>query len=76
MERQLFDWESWDVLDTADFYFHTVTLKQPIGSYPIGTKFAGASVSYERGTLEFYDGEDKSEVVGTFRLGLTVLEPV
>lgn len=61
MEKQFFDWDYWDQIDALDFNFGNITLKVPIGSYPAGTKFEGANVSYSNGTIEFWEyGKDDS----------------
>ena len=51
MEKQLFDWESWDQADGNISIFYNISLREPIGSYPIGSKFETASIDYENSTL-------------------------
>ena len=69
MEKQLFDWISWDELDTVEM-FYEVTLKIDIGEYKAGTAFDYAAVDYEKGLLEFYD--DGDEPIASFKLKLIV----
>jgi hypothetical protein len=59
MEKQLFDWESWDQSDTMLFLYYNVTLKYK------------AAVDYENGVLELYP--DETETHDTFSLELKVL---
>jgi len=68
MEKELFDWEGWDIIDTSTFYFYNITLKRDIGSFKTGEQLAGAMVCYEEGELVLQNG-DKEEM---FKLHLKV----
>jgi hypothetical protein len=81
MERELFDWTDWDG-DSDCMTFYNAVLKKQIGSYPVGTKFDGANVMWDKGLLQFYRlGEPEGNftptiVVAQFRLHLEVGEQV
>jgi hypothetical protein len=78
MEGQLFDWKSWDTIDTMDFFFYDCELLVPVGQYPIGTKIKSIAMMYGSGVMEFYAEEENSptktdtftpmKVIATFNL--------
>ena len=70
MEKTLFTWENWDIMDTMAFWFYNVVLTIDIGDFKAGTKFTGAGVDYEDGTLTLQDGENEFK----FNLHLSVKE--
>lgn len=70
MEKQLFDWESYDQLDDTVFAFDNVTLKVPIGGFGVGSKFIQASINWETGVLEFYNAG--GQVISRFDLEIKV----
>jgi hypothetical protein len=51
MEKLLFDWCEWEVLDTMVFLFTEPKLVVNIGPYEIGEVFEYATVDYGYGTL-------------------------
>lgn len=70
MERALFDWE-----DLGEFAYHgtvfkRVTLRQQLGEYSAGTKFASVKLDYRTGVLSLCD--DSGKIVVSFLLQLTV----
>jgi hypothetical protein len=71
MEKELFDWQSWDG-EPECMQFNYCTLKQQIGNYVIGSMIAHITVSYETGKMEFFDG-NVEKPFATFKLGLVVL---
>lgn len=52
MEKQLFEWESYDIIDDGIYVFNDVTLKIPVGNLPAGSKFDFANLSFLDGILE------------------------
>ena len=62
MEKQLFTWNGWDIMDTADFYFYGCELLVDIGEHKAGEKFKGIGVDYENGKLTLHLTDDVSEV--------------
>lgn len=73
MEKQLFDWSTWDQFDTSGFVFYKVTLKVDIGPYLAGQKFKAASMNYENGKLDFYAKGDEETPTYSVKLGLNVI---
>jgi hypothetical protein len=51
MEKEWFDWESWDELDTVCSLFINCTLKRDIGPFKTGKKFDCITVDYSQGFL-------------------------
>ncbi len=51
MEKQLFNWEEFDIVSDASYMFYKCTLKQNIGTYKIGDEFDCIIVDYEKGKL-------------------------
>jgi hypothetical protein len=51
MEKQLFDWEEWDVSDEGVYVFVTCTLKIPIGQFEAGDQFDWIMVNYQLGKI-------------------------
>ena len=54
MENQLFDWKSWDTIDTMDFFFYDCELLVPVGQYPAGAKVESIAMMYSFGVMDFY----------------------
>lgn len=71
LERQLFNWDGWDQVDTMDLQFYNVELKVPIGSFEVGHKFAIAIVSGSTSTLQLWE-DDEGKVYHEFELKLSV----
>ena len=69
MESQLFDWDGWDILDTAAFIFYKVKLKQRIGEFEVGSLFSSANIDFQTGKLELYEEDN---VVGSYNLILSI----
>ena len=49
MEKQVFDWEDYDEVDTAVFNFYDCTLKAQIGKYVVGSIFSSICVNFDEG---------------------------
>lgn len=52
MEKQLFEYDSWDIVDTMVFQFYNITTKVKIGKHPPGSQFDLAVIDYENGFVE------------------------
>jgi hypothetical protein len=70
VERELFNWENWDLLDTGVFQFMDITLVKDIGRLKKGERYAQAVLSFQEGTLEIYDG--KNWLIDRFKLSLEI----
>lgn len=81
MERQLFNWSSWDG-DLECMVFNNVVLKVQIGKYLPGTPFDNATVMYNKGILQLcnhgpmVDNHAPEVVMGEYKLGLVVTETI
>lgn len=88
MEKELFDWESWDDMGEFMLVFYKVKLKRKIGKFEEGTEFDSAFIDFQKGILELQN-EDKDKikevlparytpmkVEGTFKLSLEVGEEI
>ena len=77
MEKELFDWKEWDLIDTACFAFYQVTLKVPIDRFPIGTQFEIANIDYEEGKVEFinFEKDGRPNYQGIFELKSPAVKP-
>lgn len=53
MEKELFEWTTWQEDGVGIFAFNKIKLVKQIGDFPIGTEFDVAFVNYENGSLEF-----------------------
>ncbi len=51
MEKKLFDWESWDEIDSFVLIFHNPTLKVPIGEYKAGDVMSHIVIDFEHGIM-------------------------
>ncbi len=71
MEKQLFSWEEYDVVDTCMFQFCDCVLKVGIGDYAAGTKVSVIFMDYENGVMDFYN-EAGDTVLAKFNLSLKV----
>lgn len=57
MEKQIFDWEDWNNLDTAAFQFIDCTIKEDFGPLKKGETYQSISVDFENGFLEAFNEE-------------------
>lgn len=73
MEKQLFTWQSWDIVDVGHFNFYEIVTKVQIGEIPVNSIFEFATVDYTKGILEFFD-EDAQTVLHRFYLQLVILD--
>jgi hypothetical protein len=57
MEKQLFNWESWDDCGECNLQFSECTLKVDIGPYKAGSKIPLIYVGYNDGNIIIYNEE-------------------
>jgi hypothetical protein len=69
MEKQLFDWFEWDVIDDGVFQFYNCTVKN-IPDYKPGTKISTIVMNYQNGTMTFMD--EHSQEMKKFNLQFLV----
>lgn len=84
MENQLFTWDSWDVIDTMDFFFYDCELIAPVGNFSAGQKIKSIAMIYSKGIMEFYTEDENSpkktetftpmKVIATFNLFIKAVE--
>jgi hypothetical protein len=58
IENQLFEWEEWSEDSPANLQFSNVTLKVPVGDFPVGTKFELALLINSASLLILMDEEE------------------
>lgn len=71
MENQLFDWESFDIIDEGVFQFYNCTLKVQVGGFQVGTSVPIAYVNYQEGLLSFMDEEGNELAKFDLTLGVS-----
>lgn len=69
IEHQLFDWKSWDDMGNTDQTFFNVTLKVPVGDFPVGTKFKQAVLFTYLSVVSLTDDAGEDHI---YQLNLTV----
>lgn len=72
MERDLFSWTAWDVVDGNTYQFDNPVTKVQIGDIPVGDDhFDYAIVDFDNGILQFvaHDPSESKE----FKIGIVVL---
>lgn len=62
MEKQLFTWDNFDVVDTMMFQFYACTLVVPIGIFPAGYKAPIISLDYEHALITIFTDEEIGHV--------------
>jgi hypothetical protein len=53
MEKQFFNWASWDQTDTIAFGFYDCTLKVDIGEHKVGEVIPYVEMDYSKGVMTF-----------------------
>jgi hypothetical protein len=71
IERQLFDWDGWDQVDTFALQFYNVVLKVPIGEFEVGHKFENAVFCGETSALQLLEDYD-SDIYHEFELKISI----
>lgn len=76
MEKELFEWTTWQEDGVGIFTFNVVKLVKQIGEYPIGTEFDCAFLDFQTGELEFanfnHPEKPNNEFSVKFKLSLNV----
>lgn len=72
MEKELFEWDSWDEVDNFHIAFYNVVTKVQIGEILPNTKFELAELDYTTGVLKFYS-KDCETALHEFKLQLVVV---
>lgn len=70
LEGQIFEWERWELVSTAEFHFYECKLKRNVGSFKKGAKIQCIFFSVEKSRMEFYNEEAKA--IGLFDLEINV----
>lgn len=70
LERQLFEWNGWDLIESGTFIFYNVKLKCPIGQFPVDAEFHSAIVDYRTSQLHLYPSAD--ETFHTFEMKISI----
>lgn len=75
MERDLFDWSGWDLLDDALLQFYGCVLKVPIREFKVGDTVPSIIVNFESGTLSLYDAGrvGKSELISDHKVRMVLV---
>lgn len=71
IEDAWFDYDGFDILDTACFAFYDAELKQPIGELPAGSKLSCIELNYEKSTALLYRSDENIEPL-KFKLRLEI----
>lgn len=79
MQKHLFTFGDWDIVDTFVFSFYEAVLIKDIGEFKTGDKFAYITLDYDTGYIEFYkqtdkptEDDDNINLVGKYSLNLTI----
>lgn len=70
MEKQLFDWETYDVIDDDLWLFYDCTLKVDLGQFLAGDELDEITIDFETGVMELYY---KGRLASTHNLALTLV---
>lgn len=70
MERQLFDYDGYDMVSDMVFVFYDCVLKININDFKIGDRVSIANLDFESGTLELCDSS--GEVFSKHELVLSI----
>lgn len=69
MERKLFDWEDYDIIDTLILQFYNCKLKEDIAEFKAGSEIDCITMDYDNGLISLQD----KDVSVTHTLSLTIL---
>lgn len=72
MEKELFDWDNWDQLDTGCFQFYPCTLKVDIGNQEAGAIIPVITINIEKGFIQL--NSESGDVIETLKLHFRVGE--
>lgn len=68
MERKLFDWEDYDILDTLVIHFYNCKLKKDIVVFKAGSEIDCITLDYDKGLITLQDGDE----ICTYELSLQI----
>ena len=68
MERKLFDWEDYDILDTLVIHFYNCKLKKDIVEFKAGSEIDYITLDYDKGLITLQDGDE----ICTYELSLQI----
>ncbi len=71
MERQLFDWANWDVIDEGSYQFYDCVFKVDFGPFKAGQKCDEIVVDYQNGFMQYFDKD--GGVITEVKLKLAIL---
>ena len=69
MEKQIFEYEGYDLVDDMCSIFYDCKLKIDFSSYKVGDEFSTISVDFEKGIMELYED---NEILSSHELLLSV----
>lgn len=75
MERELFDWNGWDIVDTMSFSFYNVKFHNDFGPFKAGIIYGSLIIDYGNAFIEAYD-KDGLEVVAKANIKLSIAEQI
>jgi hypothetical protein len=70
MEKQLFNWDAFDIITDDILVFYGCTLGVDIGKHKVGIQLDSISINYATGILEMYNGD--GTVISTHQLELKI----
>lgn len=75
MEKELFQYDSLDFLDSLIIQFYDCTLNKDLCGFTKGTEFPLITMDYENSAVEFYQTEDDENPV-KFKMSLIFGEKI
>lgn len=72
MEKEFFEYEDWDPLDTLVLCFYNCILLKQIGIFPPGTYVASITMDYEKGYISIYKNIEDSDTEYKYKLKLSI----
>lgn len=71
MEKELFKWKDWDLMDTLVISFYDCTLIKQIGKFPPGSWFSVITMDYSEGKISLYLEDDLGTSI-LYKLNLSI----
>lgn len=62
MERELFDWESWDRANEMHLQFYNCVLKKDLKEHKSGTKISVIDINFGTGVMTLWDDTGTIEI--------------
>ena len=75
MQKHLFLFNDWDIVDTFVFSFYEAVLIKDIGEFKTGDEFSYITLNYDAGFIEFHKSiknDDIVNLVGKYSLNLEI----